>query len=105
MVLRDGLPLPTTQVSVSTPAGTFWSDLGWPEWRVALEYDGRGKYAAEAGEAFIREKRRHDAIQDAGWRVVRATKEDLRGTTLSRRVLTAARVARWTPTARPELRA
>ena len=45
VVLRDGLPAPTTQVAVATRLGTFWADLGWEEWRVLLEYDGRPKYA------------------------------------------------------------
>src|SRR5665647_3975642 len=41
VLLRAGLPVPQTQVRVDTPLGTFWSDLGWPEWRLLAEYDGR----------------------------------------------------------------
>ena len=33
----------------------------------------------------MREKRRHDAIVEAGWRIVRVTKEDLRGRHPARR--------------------
>jgi predicted transcriptional regulator of viral defense system len=46
VLLRDGLPRPQTQVRVVTRLGTFWSDLGWDEWRVLLEYDGRGKWSS-----------------------------------------------------------
>lgn len=43
-LLRDGFPPPETQVRVDTRLGTFWLDLGWREWEVAVEYDGRVKY-------------------------------------------------------------
>lgn len=76
VLLRAGLPQPQTQVRVDTHAGTFWADVGWEEWRVLVEYDGRSKYTGI--EALIREKRRHDAIVEAGWRVLRVTREDLR---------------------------
>lgn len=104
VVLRDGFPLPTTQVPVPTRLGTFWADLGWPEWRLVLEYDGRSKYAKDPAETFMREKRRHDAMVEAGWRALRVTKEDLRGTALKRRLLplVPAAVARQVRQ-RPEL--
>lgn len=77
-----GLPRPETQVRILTHHGDYWADLGWSRWRVVLEYDGMGKYRGRAGddphEAVIREKRRHDAIQEAGYRIVRVTKYDLR---------------------------
>lgn len=79
VVLRAGLPRPTTQVRVETHLGTFWSDFGWPEWHVLAEYDGRAKYEANgpASAAVIEEKRRQDAIEEAGHRVLRITKGDL----------------------------
>jgi len=87
VVLRDGLPVPTTQLGVRTRLGSFWTDLGWPALRLALEYDGRTKYTDP--EVLVREKRRHDAMVEAGWTVLRVTKEDLPGPTLTRRVLRA----------------
>jgi len=86
LVLRDGLPVPCTQVPITTRLGTFWADLGWEAWRLVLEYDGRSKYGLNGGEVLVREKRREDAMVEAGWRVLRVTKEDLRGTELSSRV-------------------
>jgi very-short-patch-repair endonuclease len=76
VLLRAGLPVPTTQVHVPTRLGSFWSDLGWVEWRLLVEYDGKAKYGADP-EALLREKRRHDAVVEAGWRVVRVTRDDL----------------------------
>ncbi|WP_129336541.1 hypothetical protein [Cellulomonas endophytica] len=77
-LLRGGLPAPVTQPSVGTRLGTFWADLGWPEHRVLLEYDGRSKYAVAGGEAVVREKRREDAVLDEDQRLVRVAAEDLR---------------------------
>lgn len=76
VLLRAGLPSPTTQVRVETRLGPFWADLGWEELEVLLEYDGRIKY--DDRDSLVREKRRHDALVEAGWHVVRVTKEDLR---------------------------
>ncbi|ROS23788.1 hypothetical protein [Cellulomonas sp. PhB150] len=83
VLLRDGLPAPTTQIPVSTRLGTYWVDLGWEEWGLLLEYDGRVKYASRAD--LMQEKRRGDALVEAGGTVLRVTHEDL--ATLSRRVL------------------
>lgn len=79
VMLRAGLPRPTTQLRVETYLGNFWSDFGWPEWHVLAEYDGRAKYEANgtASSAVIEEKRRQDAIEESGQRVLRITKEDL----------------------------
>ncbi len=74
LLLAAGLPTPQTQVPVQTWQRTYWVDLGYPQWRVAVEYDGRTKYG---GDAWFKEKRRLDAIVEAGWRVVRVTAEDL----------------------------
>ncbi|WP_421735349.1 hypothetical protein [Cellulomonas sp.] len=77
-LLRAGFPVPQTQIPVETRLGTFWADLGWEEWRVLVEYDGRTKYLERGAEELVREKRRHDAVLEAGWRVVRVTREDFR---------------------------
>lgn len=80
VLLRAGLPRPRTQIPVPTPNGLFWADLGWEEWGLLVEYDGRMKYTANgpAAETVLAERRRQDAIEEAGYRVLRVTKEDLR---------------------------
>ena len=82
LVWASGLPRPETQVRVSTHLGDYWADLGWERWRVLLEYDGMVKYQAQRdgapSDALFREKRRQDAIVEAGYRMVRVTKYDLR---------------------------
>ena len=76
VVLRAGLPAPTTQIRVVTSRGTFWGDLGWPVWRLLLEYDGVAKYGT-GPEALLEEKRREDAVRAEGWSVLRVMREDL----------------------------
>ena len=75
VLLREGLPRPATQVPVATRLGTFWADVGWDEWSVVAEYDGHVKYASV--DDLVREKRRHDAMVEAGRRILRVTKDDL----------------------------
>jgi very-short-patch-repair endonuclease len=75
MLLRSGLPAPTTQLSVRTRLGTYWADLGWEEWRLLVEYDGAVKY--DSRSVLLAEKRRHDAMVEAGQRVIRVTHQDL----------------------------
>lgn len=85
VVVRGGLPVPSTQVAVPTRLGTFRGDLGWPEWRLLVEMDGRLKYrrgvlraSHDPERALFDEKRRHDALLEAGWAVVRVTAADAR---------------------------
>jgi hypothetical protein len=73
---RSALPLPVAQYRV-VHEGRFVArvDFGWPEHRVALEYDG-----AWHGEKrqFARDRRRLNRLRAAGWRVVFVTADDLR---------------------------
>ncbi len=101
VMLRAGLPQPQTQVAVDSHLGTFWADLGWPEFHVLVEYDGRPKYTDP--EALVREKRRHDALVEAGWRVLRVTREDLRTPDLLVRRLLRLLPEDVTLTRRPQL--
>lgn len=82
VLLATGVPAPSTQVPVVTRLGTFFVDMGWAHWKVALEFDGLVKYthlaSGDPGRVIFDEKRRHDAIVEAGWRVVRVTRADLR---------------------------
>ncbi|MFE6969351.1 hypothetical protein [Isoptericola sp. NPDC057653] len=76
--LRAGMPRPATQVPVPTRLGEMHCDIGWPEWGLLAEFDGRSKYrdgalgAAHDGTTeLLREKRRYEAIREAGHDPVR----------------------------------
>ena len=94
VLLQVGLPVPETQIQIPTPAGTYWADLGWRGSRLLCEYDGRTKYGMNgaATEAVLAERRRQDAIEEEGWRLLRIVREDLRSHPLLLR-----RVHRWMP--------
>jgi len=100
-LLSIGLPVPQTQVPVATHLGTFWADLGWSEWRLLAEFDGAVKYGAGTADVVLKEKRRQDAIDEAGWRVMRLTAADLRDPAALlrrlRRVLPTGALARLEP--------
>jgi hypothetical protein len=75
LVGRSTLPPPVAQFTVRA-GGRFVArvDLGWPEHRVALEYDGL--WHGEAGQ-FARDRERLNRLTAAGWRVVFVTAADL----------------------------
>lgn len=81
ILATSGLPRPEPQVVVTTWRGTYRVDLGWRARRVAVEFDGAVTYDERAGggglDALMAEKRRHDALVEAGWTVLRATWPDL----------------------------
>lgn len=105
-LLHLGLPAPQTQVRVETTEGTYWADMGYPEWRLLLEYDGAQKYGSDADEAVAAlraERRRQLAVEEAGWRLVRLTSADRLGTVRARLENLVPPAALATPTPRPYL--
>lgn len=105
-LLRLGLPAPQTQVRVETAEGTYWADMGYPEWRLLCEYDGASKYGSD-GEAAVAtvmaERRRQLALEEAGWRVLRLTSADRTSTVRRRLAPFVPATALTTPVARPYL--
>jgi hypothetical protein len=74
--------------------GPLHSDFRVLGTNVLVEFDGKLKYAArdekEAQELLFAEKRREDALRDAGYEVVRLTWSDLQDLELVRRKIEAA---------------
>jgi len=74
-LLVAGLPAPMVQVPIEAGGTTYWGDMGYPQWKVVIEYDGQGKY--DDPHEYFRERERQQAIEAQGWRVVRLTSKDL----------------------------
>jgi hypothetical protein len=80
---RARLPEPVLQWEVPGRQPLGRCDFGWPELRTVGEFDGRIRYGRllrpgqDPGDAVFAEKRRDDAIRDAGFRVVRWVWDDL----------------------------
>jgi very-short-patch-repair endonuclease len=66
------VPLPTQQAWVETHRGWFRVDGLWERERVIFEADGLKKYAS-LGESLVAEKLRQEALERAGYTVVRVT--------------------------------
>ena len=79
---QHGIWVPALQIDVETRLGLFRLDLGWPQLRVGLEYDGLVKYTRDANcdpaQVVFEEIRRQDAIEEEGWSLIRVTSADHR---------------------------
>ncbi|MDO8150823.1 hypothetical protein [Isoptericola sp. b408] len=76
-----GFAPPDLAVPVLTEVGTCWVDLGWPDRQVGIEFDGAVKYSGgtygDPSRRLVAEKRRHDALVEAGWFILRLVWADL----------------------------
>jgi hypothetical protein len=77
VLVLAGLSPPTAQYVVRDPAGYFIArvDLAYPAARLVIEYDGRDSHLEPA--AFLRERRRQNALVQLGWTVLRYTAPDV----------------------------
>lgn len=94
LVLSAGLSRPVTQFVVRDHNGRFLgrADLAWPEWRVALEYEGAHHFTDPVQAR--KDATRANAFMQAGWRVLRVTRELARDEgELLRLILSALRAA------------
>jgi len=76
LVLVDaGLPTPTTQIPVLDGYSVVaLLDMGWEEFKVAVEYDG-DQHRSDRRQ-YVRDMRRLSKLEGAGWIVVRVIAED-----------------------------
>lgn len=77
IIVRAGFEEPQTSCPVPVRGRRLYADLGYPRWRIAIEFDG--EYHFEGGSRQARlDNSRIEAMIDAEWRVLRATSIDLR---------------------------
>lgn len=70
LIVGAGLPEPTLNAPVALEdGGIAYPDLAWPEFMIAIEYDGRW-HDSIAGQPDA-DAVRHERLVDAGWIVVR----------------------------------
>jgi very-short-patch-repair endonuclease len=75
-VTAAGLPAPVLGLRVRVGGRTYKLDLAWPEWRIALEYDGWATHSSVS--AFHADRDRSRRIEAQGWHVLHVTsKTDL----------------------------
>ena len=75
LIVDSGLPRPKTQVYVFDGEGRFVarSDMGWPEWKVLVEYEGLQHWSDRVQRA--RDLERYAHLEALGWIVVRVGAE------------------------------
>lgn len=66
-----------TQIEVRDEHGSFVArlDMGWPDLKIAIEYDG-DQHRRDRRQ-YVRDMRRRDELDRLGWIVVRVVAEDL----------------------------
>ncbi|MFD3595839.1 hypothetical protein ACFWU5_24195 [Nocardia sp. NPDC058640] len=71
LIVRSGLPAPTTQIVVRHSDGGFFArlDMGWPEWRVGIEYDGAQHWTDPTQRT--KDIDRSAILADYGWQIIR----------------------------------
>ena len=75
LLIDAGLPRPTTQVPV---LDGYWPvaflDLGWEQFKVAVEYDG--DHHRSDRRQYVKDQRRLRKLEQLGWIVIRVIAED-----------------------------
>jgi len=91
-IVGAGLPEPVIACPVATPRGVLHPDLAYPEWKIAVEYEGEDhRLDARRWRDDIARRR---ALEAVGWIVIRVTIDDLRAPSAFLADLRAAIAAR-----------
>ena len=72
---QAGLAAPVTQLRVHSGGWSGRVGFAWPDLRLIVEVDGFAFHSSR--QAFRRDRHRDNALQRAGWRVLRVTFEDV----------------------------
>jgi very-short-patch-repair endonuclease len=72
LLIRGGLPRPVTQIQV----GRRRVDMGWPQWKVGVEYDGVQHW--EDPRQHRGDVERLEFFAASGWRIVRVVADHVR---------------------------
>jgi hypothetical protein len=77
LLVRDGLPRPVTQILVTNPRGRSRRiDMGWPDWKVGVEYDGEQHWTNP--DIHAEDIERLEFLASQGWIIVRVSARQLR---------------------------
>jgi hypothetical protein len=75
VIIGGGLPAPALQIVVVVNGREYRIDMGYLEYQVAIEGDGRDPH--ELPEALFNDRRRQNALSNAGWLPLRFTWADV----------------------------
>lgn len=76
LLVAHGLPEPAVQHTVVVGGRVIGRvDLAYPQWKIAIEYDGDGHRTKKS--EWRRDIRRQRELEAAGWRIIHLTQDDL----------------------------
>jgi hypothetical protein len=76
LLVRDGLPRPTTQILVVKQGHKPRRvDMGWPQWKIGVEYDGEQHFAN--ADDYADDIERLEFLAAQGWIIVRVSARQL----------------------------
>lgn len=76
ILVQHRLPEPVTDCPIAVAGGrTLHADLGYPDAGIAIEYEGDAHRTSR--KRWMRDIRRRELMEDAGWRVIRVVQADL----------------------------
>lgn len=75
ILVGAGVPEPAVDVAVPTAIGLLHADLGYPALKIAIEYEGDGHRTDR--DQWQYDIRRREAMEAAGWTVIRVVADDL----------------------------
>ncbi|MEH3139034.1 MAG: hypothetical protein PGN37_02425 [Mycobacterium kyogaense] len=78
ILIQAGAPVPQTQIPIRNAAGRVVRriDMGWPDYRVGVEYDGEQHWTDATAHA--EDINRLDFLAEQGWIIVRVSARHLR---------------------------
>lgn len=84
LIIRAGFPKPQTQIPVYNEYGVLIAevDMGYEALKIAFEYEG--DHHRTDRRQFTKDIRRHEALIELGWIVIRVTAEDTPGSIIRR---------------------
>lgn len=74
VLIKAGLPRPSTQIRFSDGEFVAYLDMGWEAPMVGLEYDG--KHHRLDRRQYVKDIRRAELLDDLGWHVIKVVNED-----------------------------
>ena len=78
VIVEAGISEPRTSCPVHVRGRTLHADLGYPELRIAIEYEGAYHFDDSGSAQAKKDLARVRAMEAAGWKVLRACSQDIR---------------------------
>src|SRR5690625_6294976 len=71
MILARGYPEPVPNLEFIDPATgiVYYVDLAYPQWKIAIEYDGQGHW--DDKQQWEKDLHKNEVLHDQAWKVLR----------------------------------